>query len=176
MVRPRSRRRELASALTLAQLACLLPSHAFCQAPAPSSLPPEPPAFSLVRVDACTFEMGLSDAEAQLLRERGVWDDWFANEQPRHRVTLTRPFEIGRFEVTQEEWRRAMGSEPWAGQDHVLEDPACPAVGVSWLDCQAFLARLGQEGGTARYRLPTEAEWECASRGGSGSQIGRAHV
>ena len=85
-----------------------------------------------------------------------------SNEQPVHRVCLTRGFKLGKYEVTQAQWQQVMGYNPSyfknCGGD-------CPVENVSWDDAQAFVQKLN--GLTGRqYRLPTEAEWEYACRGG----------
>lgn len=79
-----------------------------------------------------------------------------------HGVTLTRPFLMGRYEVTQAQWKAVMGSNP----SYFSGDPTLPVENVSFNDIQAFLAKLNgdTEGG---WRLPTEAEWEYACRAGS---------
>jgi hypothetical protein len=73
---------------------------------------------------------------------------------------------IGQTEVTQAQWRAVMGSNPSRFED--CDD--CPVEQVSWDDVQDFIAKLNRRGGGARYRLPTEAEWEYAARGGSKSR------
>lgn len=87
-----------------------------------------------------------------------------ADERPAHRVRL-RPFRIGRFEVTQEQWAAVMGGNP----AHFAGCPRCPIEQVSWGDVQEFLAKAGALLGE-RLRLPTEAEWEFAAAGGARRQ------
>ena len=86
------------------------------------------------------------------------------DEQPVHRVELTRGFQMGRTEVTQAQWEAVMGSNPSyftaCGGD-------CPVEQVSWEDVQTFLRILNGVDERYRYRLPTEAEWEYAARAGS---------
>ena len=81
--------------------------------------------------------------------------------QPQHAVTLTKPFYIGKYEVTQEQWEAVMGDNP-----SVLKGGKLPVTNVSWDDCQKFIKNLNAKtnGG---YRLPTEAEWEYACRAGT---------
>ena len=104
----------------------------------------------MVRVEGGSFVMGCTPEQ----------DGCHADERPL-RIVRTSTFEIGTYEVTQELWQAVMGGNPSAFADC----PRCPVETVSWDDVQAFLARLNSGG--AGYRLPSEAEWEYASRGGS---------
>lgn len=78
-----------------------------------------------------------------------------------HRVDISRPFWIGRFPVTNLQWKNVMGSAPSR-----FEGDMIPCVNVSWYDCNDFLARLNRETGQ-EFRLPLEAEWEYACRAGA---------
>jgi formylglycine-generating enzyme required for sulfatase activity len=82
-------------------------------------------------------------------------------ENPQHAVTLTKPFYIGKYEVTQEQWEAVIGNNP-----SVVKGGKLPVTNVSWDDCQKFIKNLNAKtnGG---YRLPTEAEWEYACRAGT---------
>ncbi|MBI3271058.1 MAG: SUMF1/EgtB/PvdO family nonheme iron enzyme [Planctomycetes bacterium] len=103
--------------------------------------------LDLVPIPAGDFPMG---------SEKGGSD-----ERPVHEVTLTRPFELGKFEVTQEQWQAVMGANP----SH-FKAPRNPVEQVSWEDCQRFVARVNQTVPGGGFRLPTEAEWEYACRAG----------
>ena len=102
--------------------------------------------MQLVLVQPGTFQMGGDD----------VWKD----EKPIHSVTITKPFFIGQYEVTQKQWREVMGTNPskFQGDNRPVEN-------VSWNDAQDFMRKLNEKESTTKYRLPTEAEWEFAARG-----------
>ncbi len=82
-------------------------------------------------------------------------------EKPIHQVTITKPFYLGVYQVTQKEWQAVMGNNPskFKGRNRPVEQ-------VSWDDCQEFCRKLSQKEGVT-YRLPTEAEWEYACRAGT---------
>lgn len=88
---------------------------------------------------------------------------------PGFTVTIERPYYIGRYEVTQGEWKSVMGNNPSVFQGDKVTDDADrhPVENVTWDDAQAFIQRLNQVEKTTAYRLPTEFEWEWASRAGS---------
>lgn len=90
-----------------------------------------------------------------------------ADESPLSEVRISRPFHLGRTEITQAQWVAVMGSRPWAGLDFVEEGPEYPAVNVSWDQVQGFVDRMNTLAAADLYRLPTEAEWEYACRGGT---------
>ena len=84
-----------------------------------------------------------------------------SDEKPVHKVTLSKGFYMGAYEVTQEEWEKVMGSTP----SH-FKGPKNPVDSVSWDDAQEFVRKLSQKE-KVTYRLPTEAEWEYACRAGT---------
>lgn len=98
------------------------------------------------------FEMGSNDSEA------------FDIEKPPHRVKVAE-FRIGKAEVTQAQWLAVMGSNP----SRVSGCDLCPVEKVSWDDVQKLIQRLGAQTDLP-LRLPTEAEWEYAARGGARQQ------
>ena len=109
---------------------------------------------NMVYVEGGTFTMGATSEQGSNA------DGW---EKPVHQVTLS-PFSIGRYEVTQEEWEAVMGSNP-----SEFKRAKRPVEMVSWDDCQEFIRRLNELTGK-NFRLPTEAEWEFAARGGNSSR------
>lgn len=109
--------------------------------------------FNMVFVEGGTFMMGATN-------EQSVPED---NERPAHQVTLS-SYYIAETEVTQQLWETVMGSNPSSAKG-----PNRPVNKVSWNDCQLFIEKLNKMTGLA-LRLPTEAEWEFAARGGNKSQ------
>lgn len=114
----------------------------------------EIPEIEMVLVEGGTFTMGATP-------EQGY--DAFDEKKPAHKVTLD-SFYIGKFLVKQRLWEAVMGSNPSRFKGDNL-----PVELVSWDDVQEFLYKLNTSTGK-RYRLPTEAEWEYAARGGNKSQ------
>ena len=110
--------------------------------------------IEMVKVEAGSFNMGATP-EMQ---------DPDTDEKPVHRVTLTNNYYIGKYEVTQALWKIVMGSNPSNSKGDNL-----PVEQVSWNDCQDFISKLNAMTGK-RFRLPSEAEWEYAARGGNKSR------
>lgn len=131
---------------------------------------------NMVYVEGGTFTMGATSEQGSKVE---------SNEKPAHQVTLS-SFSIGRYEVTQEEWRAVMGNNPSffkgsgttqlgavlaekIGTEFINAEDKRPVERVSWDDCQEFIRKLNAFTGK-NFRLPTEAEWEYAARGGNRSQ------
>lgn len=110
--------------------------------------------FTMVPVEGGTFTMGATSEQGSDAEE---------DEKPAHKVTLS-DYYIGQTEVTQALWEAVMGSNP-----SFFEGDNLPVEQVSWNDCQVFIQKLNQLTGK-QFRLPTEAEWEYAARGGRKSQ------
>ncbi|MCY2987715.1 MAG: SUMF1/EgtB/PvdO family nonheme iron enzyme, partial [Planctomycetota bacterium] len=115
--------------------------------------------MKLVLIPAGEFLMGSPDSESSAR----------SGEKPQHRVRITTPFYLGVYEVTQTQYQNVVGSNPshFKGESLPVED-------VSWADAVEFCKRLSEEfeerAAWRTYRLPTEAEWECACRAGSTSK------
>jgi formylglycine-generating enzyme required for sulfatase activity len=89
-------------------------------------------------------------------------------ENPVHRVTIAKPFAIGRYEVTFDEWDRCVEEKgcKYPADDRGWGRGNRPVINVSWLDAKEFVTWLSQKTGQT-YRLPSEAEWEYAARAGA---------
>ena len=109
--------------------------------------------MEFVRIEAGTFRMGAP------ARRAGRSDD-----RSRYTIHISQPFYLGKYEVTQGQWRAVLGDNP----SHFTDcGDTCPVENVSWEDAQAFIEELNLREGIRVYRLPTEAEWEYATRAGT---------
>jgi formylglycine-generating enzyme required for sulfatase activity len=104
--------------------------------------------IEMVVVPAGTFDMGSNSGDA--------------DEKPVHRVTISKAYLMGKYEVTQGQWKAVMGKNP----SHFTGNDELPVEQVSWDECQEYIRRLNAKTGM-QFRLPTEAEWEYACRAGS---------
>jgi formylglycine-generating enzyme required for sulfatase activity len=103
----------------------------------------------MVELPAGNFDMGSNSDKPE--------------ESPVHHVTITKPFAIGKTEVTQSQWYAIMRNNP---SGFPACGDTCPVEQVSWNDAQVFIQKLNAKTGK-QYRLPTEAEWEYACRAGN---------
>jgi len=110
--------------------------------------------MQFVKIPVGSFTMGCSVGDQEC----------HADEKPAHRVSITRPFEMGKYQVTQAEYEAATAVNPSYSQG-----PNLPVEGVSWDDARKFCEALSGKADGYRYRLPTEAQWEYAARAGDTS-------
>lgn len=110
--------------------------------------------FNMIRVEGGRFQMGASEKDT----------DAYSDEKPQHWVNLS-DYYMGETVVTQALWKAVMGTNPSAFKG----DNNNPVEQVSWNDCQEFIKKLNEKTGQT-FRLPTEAEWEYAARGGNKSK------
>jgi formylglycine-generating enzyme required for sulfatase activity len=121
------------------------------QSPSPS-ITPSIAGIEFIRIAAGSFTMGSSGFRT--------------NEQPPHRVEIPSAFEIGKYEITQAQWKIIMdGQNPSAKTGDDL-----PVTNITWFQAEDFTKRLTKMDGQSVYRLPTEAEWEYCARAGSDRQ------
>jgi sulfatase modifying factor 1 len=133
--------------------------------------------MKFVKVPAGSFMMGTracqepDDPFASKVAYDNCMNEINNDEKPSHRVTISQPFLIGQYEVTQEQWYKVMGNNPAVSKTvKVGEDRRnYPAETVSWIVVQNFISRLNAKEGK-QYRLPTEAEWEYACKSGGKDQ------
>ncbi|HXG17813.1 MAG TPA: SUMF1/EgtB/PvdO family nonheme iron enzyme [Methylomirabilota bacterium] len=119
---------------------------------------PPPASLSLLYTNSLGMQFVLISAGEFTMGAEESTDS--ANAKPAHKVSISRPFYIGKFEVTQGQWSTLMETNP----SHFTGDPQLPVENVSWTEVQEFIRRLNAREGSPRYRLPTEAEWEYAAR------------
>ena len=115
--------------------------------------------LEMVWIQPGRFLMGSPDSEPGRDEDEG----------PRHEVTITKGFYLGKHEVTQAQWENVMNTRPWLFGVYT-QDPKrrnFPAINLRWQDVETFILRLNEAEGEDVYRLPTEAEWEYACRAGT---------
>ena len=88
------------------------------------------------------------------------------SDEKQHRVTLTKGFWMGKYEVTQRQWESVMGINPSNFKGWFKLSGSHPAESMSWNDCQEFIRKINASGQVA-VSLPTEAQWEYACRAGT---------
>ena len=122
----------------------------------PPSIPPSghPAEPEMVFVEGGTFWMGCTDEQGR---------DCRSTERPLHSVTVS-SFNIGKYVITQKQWKIIMGTDP-----SQKKGDNNPVDNISWEEAQEFINKLNKATGK-QYRLPTEAEWEFAARGGVNSK------
>lgn len=149
------------SSLTFVALVCFVFVMPLLATPAVAQSPELPKelinsiGMKLVLIPAGTFMMGSPAEEPRRFRD-----------ESQHQVTLSKPFYMGYTEVTQGQWKMVMGTAPWKGKEYIVEGDDFPAVHTVWDEAVEFCRKLSEQE-TRVYRLPTEAEWEYACRGGT---------
>jgi formylglycine-generating enzyme required for sulfatase activity len=150
----RADRRDLVVRAFAVSIAALASAVAASEAAlAQSTGQPSAPFMEFVPVRPGTFTMGCSPGDP-------LCD---GDESPAHRVRLTKAYEIVKYEVTQAQWMAIVGANP----SNFKGDDRRPVERVTWDAVHEFLQRLTARNDGYRYRLPTEAEWECAARAGT---------
>lgn len=109
--------------------------------------------MEFVLIPAGSFTMGSPDSDAEA----------FDREKSAHVVTISQPFYLGKYPVTQAQWEAAMGDNP----SKFTGDPNRPVEQVRWDALQGFMQKLSEQESGRDYRLPTEAQWEYACRAGT---------
>ena len=116
--------------------------------------------FKMIKVEGGTFKMGAQNVEQKKrYYDKKAYDDESLLDNSLRKVELA-SYYIGETEVTQELWQTVMGNNP-----SKFRGPQRPVEQVSWNDCKEFITKLNKLTGK-NFRLPTEAEWEYAARGG----------
>jgi formylglycine-generating enzyme required for sulfatase activity len=141
------------------------------QAPAAArgaAAPPEPPVkMEFIKIPAGEFMMGCSmgdtmcDAATDFFKGMNLGT---LKETPAHMVKISKPFEIGKYVVTQGQWQMMVGSP---SPSTFQKGDNFPVENVSWIQVQDFLTQINSKNDGFKYRLPTEAEWEYAARAGT---------
>jgi formylglycine-generating enzyme required for sulfatase activity len=116
--------------------------------------------MEFVLIPAGEFMMGSPDGD----KKAAEW------ERPRHKVIISKPFYLGKYEVTQAQWEAVMGNNPseFKGRNNPVEH-------LFYVDVLDFIKKLNQKEGGNKYRLPTEAEWEYAARAGTTGDYSFGH-
>ena len=131
--------------------------------------------MKLVLIPAGKFKMGNHDTPAETIKKYGGEEEHVLDEYPAHEVTISKPFYMGVYELTQAQWKAVMGTEPWLTKQALAIAGAqprpegfddYPAVWMSSYDAIEFCRKLSKKTGMS-VSLPTEAQWEYACRAGS---------
>jgi formylglycine-generating enzyme len=120
-------------------------------------------AMKFIYVPAGEYLMGAPESDLAV----------FTSQAQQAPVKISQGFYMGKFEVTQQEWKSVMGTEPWKGKDDAKAGDNFPASCIGWEDASAFCKKLQttMPFQNMEFRLPTEAEWEYACRAGTTTQF-----
>jgi formylglycine-generating enzyme required for sulfatase activity len=127
-----------------------------------SNKPPKPKNQRIYYLNSIAMEFALIPAGTFTMGANPDKEETFTFEIPRHEVTISKPFYMGRYEVTQTQWETVMENNPSS-----FKYPGNPVENVTIEDVLMFIERLNEIEKPKKYRLPTEAEWEYAARAGS---------
>jgi formylglycine-generating enzyme required for sulfatase activity len=122
--------------------------------------------MKLVQAPAGKFMMGGEQSPEETVKLFGGRADRYVDEHPRREVTISKPFYIGVYEVTQAQWRTVMGTEPWKGKISGNPGDNFAASWMNTLQAEEFCRAVSKKTGK-KVLLPTEAQWEYACRAGS---------
>jgi len=125
--------------------------------------------MKFVLVPAGEFMMGCKFPPAEAAKKYGGKESNYASEYPRHKVTVSEPFYMGVYEVTQSQWAAVMDSKPYDGKMLTRIGPDYPASWVHWNEAMEFCGKLSKKIGKT-VTLPSEAQWEYACRAGSDTE------
>jgi len=123
--------------------------------------------MQFVKIPAGQFMMGSGKSPQDVVTAMGLPEafvNYLKDEHPQHRVEITKPFYLGKYEVTQRQWKAVMGANP-----SFRKGDGNPVETVNWSDCQAFIAKLNKkiDKPGVEFVMPTEAQWEYACRAGT---------
>jgi len=124
--------------------------------------------MEFVLIPAGRFKMGSGISPEEVARRYGGKTEWFKPEHPQHPAEITKSFYLQTTEVTHRQWKKVMQDNTSKFKDCGGD---CPVVMVSWDKIQEFIKKLSDIEGTDKYRFPTEAEWEYASRAGTTTEF-----
>ena len=122
--------------------------------------------ITMVLVPAGEFMMGTAVSAADVARWTAAGIQLYESERPQHRVVISKPFWLGKHELTQAQWRAVMRANP----SH-FKAARNPVENVSWNDIQRFLKKVNARQRAAPFALPTEAQWEYACRAGTATEF-----
>jgi len=128
--------------------------------------------MEFVLIPAGEFMMGTHESPAEVveaLKLPKIFIEYLKNECPQHKVRITKPFYFGKYEVTQEQWKAVIGTEP----SYHKGEKNLPVESVSWNEARHFIGKLNQKvkHPGIKFSLPTEAQWEYACRAGTKSRF-----
>ena len=171
-----------ATTLTVALLACVPVAFGQAENPGDETVPKElsldlgkGASLKLVLIPAGKFMMGNHETPAETVKKVGGFERNLVDEYPAHEVTISKPFYMGIYEVTQAQWKAVMGTEPWKAEralGYMRLQPRpqgfddYPVAFVDSYDAIEFCRKLSKKTGRT-VSLPTEAQWEYACRAGT---------